>query len=93
VDQYTELTNLHTHFNVATQDPELLTPLPGSASNRAQTAERYLRRLCTARYRNLTYNKSNGNVIRAKTYFEQIRNRLMSTSHIQSFGDFESAFK
>ncbi len=46
-------------FNVLSDDPERLPPVPQEDLNRAQFAERYLREMLLDKHRNLTYTKSN----------------------------------
>ena len=79
-------------FNVRNNDPELLPPYPERELNRAQFAEKYLRAALNDRYRNLSYNKGEANVISHMKYFEQIKNRRITTNHIKSFSDLLTAF-
>jgi hypothetical protein len=80
------------HFNVAKSDPENLPPLPEENLNRAQFAEKYLRKLLQEKHRNLTYTKSVPTVMLHNKYFEQLKSRLKDTGHIASFQRFIDAF-
>jgi hypothetical protein len=79
-------------FNVTTEDPELLPGYPREELNRAQFAEKYLRRAINDRFNRLTYNKNRPQVIQHATYHQEVRNRLHDTGHIQSFDSFLNAF-
>lgn len=80
------------HFNVLSSDPELLPDYPPSSFNRAQFASAYLKKLVNEKYRGLTYTKSNPSVLLHKKFFDRVKARRMTTSHIQSFNDFLTAF-
>lgn len=80
------------HYNVLSQDPELMPGYAIEKLNRSQLAERYLRRLLIDRYRNLTYTKSNPVVLLNDKYFARVKDRCLETNHIRSFKDFLSAF-
>lgn|SRR4030042_3120742 len=80
-------------YDVRTNDPELLPPLQEESLNRCQFAFVYLKRMLNDRYANLTYTKSNPQVIEHPKYFEQMRRRLHETKHIRSFGVFLDAFR
>lgn len=81
------------YYNVKHLDPELLPDYPLEELNRAQFAEKYLRRALNERYRNLTYSKSNPGALLHHLYFERVRQRFKETNHISSFGGFLDAFK
>jgi hypothetical protein len=79
-------------YNVRVLDPEGLPALPAENLNRAQFAERYLRRTINDRHRNLTYSKSDPSVVAHPKYFQELCRRMDETGHIQSFGAFVAAF-
>ena len=79
-------------FDVLRLDPELLPGKRDEGLNRAQFAEKYLRRLLNEKFRNLTYTKSNPGALLHKKYYEQVHSRLVDTGHIGSFDGFVNAF-
>ena len=91
--QDTQLRRYLRLFDVRTQDPELLPPLPAEELNRCQFAFVYLKRMLNDRYPRLVYTKANPSVIAHEKYFEHIWRRLRETGHIGSFGAFIETFK
>lgn len=79
-------------FNVLNQDPELLPPLPEQGLNRAQFAEKYLRTMLNDKNKNLTYSKRNPKALLHKSYFGEVKKRLETHRHINSFQMFIDAF-
>lgn len=79
-------------YNVRSSDPELLPPNDLEELNRAQFAEKYLRRALNDKFRNLTYNKRNPKVLLHQKYFLRVKERYEQTGHIKSFDDFLTAF-
>jgi len=79
-------------YNVLKLDPEGLPPLPAENLNRAQFAEKYLRRTLHDRNRNLTYSKRNPEAVAHPKFFAEVCRRMNETGHIQSFGAFLNAF-
>jgi hypothetical protein len=79
-------------YDVRRRDPELLPPYQPEELNRAQFAEKYLRRALQDKYRKLTYTKSNPDVLLHFKYFQRVKERLEQTGHIPSFGTFLTAF-
>ncbi|MCZ6677400.1 MAG: hypothetical protein O7E52_09130, partial [Candidatus Poribacteria bacterium] len=79
-------------YNVRNRDPELLPAYPPEELNRAQFAEKYLRRALQDKYRNLTYTKSNPKALLHFKYFQRVRERLEQAGHIYSFKTFLTAF-
>jgi len=87
-----ELKRYIRHFNVATNDPELLSPIEQKDLTRAHFAEKYLRRALNDKFRNLTYSKNKPDVLLHPKYFQQVKLRYDTTNHIKSFGKFLDAF-
>lgn len=81
------------YYDVRHFDPELLPDYPLEELNRAQFAEKYLRRALNDNYRNLTYSKSNPEALLHDKYFERVKTRFIETNHIASFENFLSAFQ
>ncbi len=80
-------------YDVRIYDPELLPAYAPEELNRAQFAQKYLRRALNDKYGNLTYSKSNpGPLLNAK-YFGRVRQRYEQTGHINSFQAFLGAFE
>ena len=79
-------------FDVRVRDPELLPPKPDESLNRSQFSEKYLRLALNDRFRTLTYTKGNPQALIHPKYFDEVRNRLAATGHIDSFSHFLSAF-
>jgi len=79
-------------FDVRLNDPELLTSPKPDYINRAQFAEKYLRRVLNEKFRRLTYTKSNPDVLLNQKYFEQVKQRYIENNHIISFNHFLNAF-
>ena len=79
-------------YNVRTHDPELLPPYDPDELNRANFAEKYLRRALQDKYAKLTYTKRNPDVLLHPKYFQRVKARLDETGHIPSLGGFLSAF-
>ena len=79
-------------YDVRNDDPELLPAYPPEELNRAQFAEKYLRRALQDKHRNLTYTKSNPNALLHSKYFQRVQERLEQTGHIRSFEAFLTAF-
>ena len=90
--QSSKLREYKRFYNVRLNDPELLPGYPPEELNRAQFAERYLRRALNDKYRNLTYTKSNPGALLHDKYFERVKGRLEQTGHISSFEGFLAAF-
>lgn len=86
------LLNFQSFFNVLERDPELLPAHQTLNWNRAQFAENYLRTMLNDKNRNLTYTKSNRKSVEHRQYFYQVKNRLETTGHINSFSTFLNAF-
>ena len=80
------------YFNVARNDPELLSPIEQEDLTRSQFAEKYLRKALNDKYRNLTYSKNRPDILLHPKYFQQVKLRYNKTKHIQSFGKFLDAF-
>lgn len=78
-------------WDVLDNDPAGLPPLSEDI-NRAQFAEKYLKALINAHYRNLTYSKWNPKVLLDRKYFNRVKSRFEDTDHIASFNDFLTAF-
>jgi len=87
-----ELIEFKKYFDVSTNDPELLPPYSKLKLNRSQFAFRYLVRLLNDKYRNISYSKTNTSVIQEHKFFIEIRKRMESTNHLQSFNGFINAF-
>jgi hypothetical protein len=79
-------------YNVRIKDPELLPPHSQEQLNRAQFAEKYLRRALNDKYKRLSYSKGNPQVLLHSMYFERVKHRCKSSNHIQSFRNFLEAF-
>jgi hypothetical protein len=79
-------------FNVLSEDPEGMPGCERLKLNRAQFAEKYLRTMLNDKFRNLTYTKSNREVVEHHNYFSQVISRHQSTGHIDSFSTFIDAF-
>jgi hypothetical protein len=82
------------HFDVSKRDPELLTPLPVSELNRAQSASSYLRALLNAKWPHIaTYIKGrNAGPVAHESYLRNLQLRRERTNHIPSFAQFVNAF-
>ncbi len=80
------------HFDIAHNDPELLSPPPYENLNRAQFAFKYLKTAVNEKYRNLSYSKTDPKILLPRQYFDKIKRRFEETQHIQSFGSFLTAF-
>lgn len=78
--------------DVLVSDPEELPALDDEDMNRAQFAEKYLRKLLNSRFKNLTYSKRNPSVLLHHKYYERVKGRFDGTGQIQSFNDFLCAF-
>lgn len=87
-----ELIKYKSIFDVATNDPEHLPPLPEQELNRAQFALKYLTILLNNKHRNHSYSKNNPDALLNKKYFEQVKKRYQETAHIGSFDAFLTAF-
>ena len=81
------------HFNVLSDDPELLPSYPPESLNRSQFAVRYLRRMLNDKFRNLTYTKNNPKALLHNSYFTEVKRRFEQTGHIASFSTFLDAFR
>ncbi len=79
-----ELIRYLKHFHVRKNDPELLTCISVEDGNRAQFAEKYLRKLLQQKFR-LTYTKRNPAAVAHPTYFNELKKRFEDTGHINSF--------
>jgi hypothetical protein len=79
-------------YNVRERDPEQLPGYSPEELNRAQFAEKYLRRALNEKYRNLTYSKNNPRALLHHLYFERVAQRFHETGHIASFRAFLTAF-
>jgi|SRR3989339_137747 len=90
--QSSELREYKKIFNVRLSDPECLPPHKKEELNRAQFAERYLRYALNDKYRNLSYSKSNPEIMLHSKYFKSLCMRYEKTEHIKSFNDFLLAF-
>ena len=88
-----ELKRYISYFNVATNDPELLSPIEQEQLTRAQFAVRYLRRALNDIYKNLTYSKNRPDALLNLKYFQQVKLRYDTTNHIKSFGKFLDTFE
>jgi hypothetical protein len=80
-------------FNVRHRDPELLPDYPVEELNRAQFAEKYLRRALNQKHKNVTYRKGRPQVLLHPSYYREVKERFEDTSHIASFGSFLDAFR
>lgn len=90
--QSSKLREYKRFYNVLVKDPELLPGYQPEELNRAQFAEKYLRRALNDKYRNLTYTKSNPGALLNIKYFNRLKERLEQTGHISSFEAFLTAF-
>lgn len=91
--QDSKLRDYKNFYDVRTKDPELLPPYSKEDINRAQLAEKYLRRaLIDISNNQITYTKSNSNALLDFNYFNQLKQRLKQTNHIPSFKGFLDAF-
>lgn len=88
-----DLTNLRRLYDVSHLDPEGLPPLVEKELNRSQHAAYYLAKLLNNKHKNITYSKSSPDVVAHPKYFEQVKNRLHDTQHINSFESFLNAFQ
>jgi hypothetical protein len=79
-------------YDVWRDDPEGLPALANEGLNRSQFAFRYLRATFMDRYSKISYSKNNPKEVAYPKYFEEVRKRLISTAHIQSFQAFLDAF-
>lgn len=80
-------------YDIRTNDPELLPPYPPEELNRAQFAEKYLRRaILDSSNGQATYTKRNSNALLHQGYYNRLKRRLEETGHISSFGGFLTAF-
>jgi hypothetical protein len=79
-------------YNVLKLDPEGLPALPHENLNRSQFAEKYLRVTLNDKYKNLTFSKRNSKVVAHKKYYNELRDRLAQTGHLNSFQAFIDAF-
>ncbi len=80
-------------FCVYENDPELLPTYRPRHSTRAQFAADYLDTMLKDQVPKLNYSKRNPRVLYRKSYFDEVKERLDTTSHIASFGSFWEAFK
>jgi hypothetical protein len=89
-----KLVQLKKHFDVSKRDPELLTPVPDSDLNRAQTAHGYLRAMLRAKWpHGSRYTKGrNAGPVAHTTYLRNLRLRIQNTKHIASFDHLVKAF-
>ncbi len=89
-----ELKNYKRIFDVLNEDPELLPPLDliNLKLNRSSFAFKYLVKMLNDKFRNISYSKSNTEMISHSQYFKEIRKRCLDTNHIQSFNYFINAF-
>ncbi len=87
-----DLIKLRKFYDVSLLDPEGLPPLTERNLNRSQHASYYLAKLLNNKHKNITYSKSSPGVVAHPKYFDQIRNRLLDTHHINSFDSFLNAF-
>jgi len=82
------------HFDVSVRDPELLSPLPESEFNRAQTAKSYLRSMISTKWKRekLGYSEGNPGPVVHPSYFRHVRARRTDTKHIARLDAFIDAF-
>lgn len=85
-----ELRNYKTHYDVFAEDPELLPDYPLRSLNRAQFAFLYLKKMLQEKRMN--YSKGSPKAVCHPRYFEEVKLRHHSTSHIGSFSSFMDAF-
>ncbi len=79
-------------FDVLKEDPEKLPENKEENLNRSQFANKYLRKLLNEQYKNLTYTKSNPQVLLHNKYYERVKDRMEKTGHINSFQKFIDVF-
>ncbi len=79
-------------FDVLIEDPELLPCYPPKELNRSQFAYSYLKLLIKDKYKRLIYSKTHPKPLMNNQYFQQIKNRMGNTGHIESFKDFLISF-
>ena len=79
-------------FDVTQEDPELLTPSPGSGINRSQFALVYLRKAINDKNPSKTYRKGSPGFLLNHGYYSQVKKRFDQTRHISSFSAFLNAF-
>jgi hypothetical protein len=87
-----ELRDFVDMYDVSKLDPELLPANEKLELNRAQFAERYLRRLIGNSNPQLTYSKANPRYVAEEVFFHRVKGRAEQTPHIGSFKDFMAAF-
>lgn len=87
-----DLAKLRLQYDVSNRDPEGLPPLVEKQMNRSQHAEYYLKKLLNNKNKGITYSKNSPDVVAHPKYFEQVKNRLHDTHHINSFDSFLTAF-
>lgn len=90
--QSVRLKEYREHYDVKTQDPELLPDYPREFLNRSQYATKYLKVALNDLHPNLSYSKRNPIALTNAKYFEQIKNRYEIVNHINSFSSFLTAF-
>lgn len=78
--------------DVSTLDPELLPSHYEQELNRAQFALKYLRLAIGDKGKHLSYSKNNPQVVAHPTYFQQLKERMLGSSHISSLKMFIDAF-
>jgi hypothetical protein len=88
-----DLIMLRRLYDVSRLDPEGLPPLVVKKFNRSQHAAYYLSKLLNNKNKSITYSKSSPSIVAHPKYFEQVKNRLYDTQHINSFDSFLNAFQ
>lgn len=83
--QSVELQQYITHYDVEQKDPELM-PLMDGFNTHGQFHHEYIRKIFEER--NTSYSKRYPRQAGDETYFEQLKNRVENTGHIQTFGQF-----
>lgn len=87
-----KLINYKSFFNVMDQDPELMPAYEPDDLSRVDFAYKYLHKAINDRYSQLTYSKTNPNILINPGYFLQLTQRMTSTNHISSLTKFIEVF-
>ena len=69
------------HYNVIVEDPEIMEKI-ATFRNKAYFHYSYFREIL--KEHNLSYKKSNPNIVMEKTFFEELEKRTMDTNHLPS---------
>ncbi len=81
-----------TMYDVMTLDPAQLPPHLEHELNRSQFALKYLRLALRDKGKHVSYSKNNPQVVAHPSYFAQVKDRMDTTTHIDSFRTFIDAF-